>query len=154
MQKLGKESTCLFFKDREAPPYSVTIFICNEFMKEDECQIVFEPVYFMDYMHQCFYSLSSGFTSICSVVLQLMDSQRRLGGDKTMDLTNGGLKSYSRFSDQWKQMADAEKKATLNAEMDRMKVLPGSSNYAAHRIRVLNKVLELVSKQVITVSFA
>lgn len=67
-----------------------------------------------------------------------------------MDLTNGGLKSYSRFSDQWKQMADAEKKATLNAEMDRMKVLPGSSNYAAHRIRVLNKVLELVSKQMRT----
>lgn len=87
---------------------------------------------------------------LSSVVSQRMDSDGRLGGDKTMDLTNGGLKSYSRFGDQWKQMADAEKKATLNAEMDRMKVLPGNSTYAAHRIRVLNKVLELVSKQMRT----
>jgi len=84
------------------------------------------------------------------VVLQLMDSQRNLGGDKTMDLTNGGLKSYSRVGDHWKQMADAEKKVTLNAEMDRMKVLPGNSTYATHRIRVLNKVLDLMSKQMRT----
>jgi len=67
-----------------------------------------------------------------------------------MDLTNGGLKSYSRVGDHWKQMADAEKKVTLNAEMDRMKVLPGNSTYATHRIRVLNKVLDLMSKQMRT----
>lgn len=79
-----------------------------------------------------------------------MDSQRHLEGDKTMDATNTGLKSYSRVSDQWKQMADADKKVTLNAEMDRMKELPGNSNYATHRIRVLNKVLQLMSKQLRT----
>lgn len=89
---------------------------------------------------------------LSSVFFQLMDSQRHIGGDKTMDVTNTGLKSYSRVSDQWKQMEDGDKKVTINAEMDRMKELPGNSNYATHRIRVLNKVLQLMSKQVRTPS--
>ena len=119
-------------------------------MKEDECQTVVETVYLIDYLHRCLNALSFGLTSVCSVFFQLMDSQRHIGGDKTMDVTNTGLKSYSRVSDQWKQMEDGDKKVTINAEMDRMKELPGNSNYATHRIRVLNKVLQLMSKQVIT----
>ncbi|KAL5975001.1 hypothetical protein ACLOJK_031677 [Asimina triloba] len=40
-----------------------------------------------------------------------------------------------------------ERKAVLQAEMDRMTKLPANSSYATHRMRVLNKILLLLSIQ-------
>ena len=37
------------------------------------------------------------------------------------------------------------RRASMEAEMQRVKQLPSSSNYAAHRIRVLGKAMQLLS---------
>ncbi|KAK9089420.1 hypothetical protein Scep_028502 [Stephania cephalantha] len=42
-----------------------------------------------------------------------------------------------------------DKKAAVHAEMERVNKLPAHSSYATHRIRVLNKLLQLLSIQVI-----
>ena len=41
---------------------------------------------------------------------------------------------------------DAQKTALVQAEVQRMKCLPPSSAYVIHRLKVLNKMLELLSK--------
>ncbi|KAG0619273.1 hypothetical protein M758_4G128000 [Ceratodon purpureus] len=41
---------------------------------------------------------------------------------------------------------DAQKTALVQAEVQRMKCLPPSSAYAIHRLKVLNKMLQLLSK--------
>lgn len=41
---------------------------------------------------------------------------------------------------------DARKTAMVQAEVQRMKCLPPSSAYAIHRLKVLNKMLQLLSK--------
>ncbi|XP_058075052.1 uncharacterized protein LOC131223620 [Magnolia sinica] len=48
---------------------------------------------------------------------------------------------------QWSQKRCDEKTAVVQAEMDRMTKLPAHSNYATHRMRVLNKILHLISIQ-------
>ncbi|XP_074290646.1 uncharacterized protein LOC141617357 [Silene latifolia] len=48
---------------------------------------------------------------------------------------------------QWKQMGEEGKKVTVQEEMRRMHQLPVNSSYATHRIRVLNKILQLMSIQ-------
>lgn len=45
-------------------------------------------------------------------------------------------------------MGCEEKKTAVHAEMERMSKLPANSNYAMHRMRVLNKILHLMSTQV------
>ncbi|KAG6392054.1 hypothetical protein SASPL_146260 [Salvia splendens] len=47
----------------------------------------------------------------------------------------------------WKQMGNDEKKARLNEEMKKMQRLPPNSSYASHRLRVLNKIHQLLSLQ-------
>ncbi|KAL1537756.1 hypothetical protein AAHA92_30241 [Salvia divinorum] len=47
----------------------------------------------------------------------------------------------------WKQMGNDEKKALLNEEMKKMQRLPPNSSYASHRLRVLNKIHQLLSLQ-------
>ncbi|KAH6767970.1 hypothetical protein C2S51_013306 [Perilla frutescens var. frutescens] len=47
----------------------------------------------------------------------------------------------------WKQMGSEEKKAVVNEEMKRMQRLPPNSSYASHRLRVLNKIHQLLSLQ-------
>lgn len=49
---------------------------------------------------------------------------------------------------QQKQIGYEEKKAAVDEEMNRMKRLPVNSTYATHRLRVLNKLLQLMSIQV------
>ena len=49
---------------------------------------------------------------------------------------------------QWKQMKDDERKGAVQEEMKRMNQLPTNSSYATHRLRVLNKILQLMSLQV------
>ncbi|XP_057528448.1 uncharacterized protein LOC130807307 [Amaranthus tricolor] len=48
---------------------------------------------------------------------------------------------------QWKQMKDDERKGAVQEEMKRMHQLPTNSSYATHRLRVLNKILQLMSLQ-------
>ncbi|KAL2472630.1 hypothetical protein Fot_48366 [Forsythia ovata] len=49
---------------------------------------------------------------------------------------------------EWKQMGNEEKKtAAVNEEMSRLNRLPANSSYASHRLRVLNKILQLLSIQ-------
>lgn len=43
-------------------------------------------------------------------------------------------------------MDDAQKTALVQAEVQRMKCLPPSSAYVIHRLKVLNKMLQLLSK--------
>lgn len=43
-------------------------------------------------------------------------------------------------------MDDARKTALVQAEVQRMKCLPPSSAYVIHRLKVLNKMLQLLSK--------
>ncbi|KAI3988191.1 hypothetical protein MKX01_011980 [Papaver californicum] len=44
-----------------------------------------------------------------------------------------------------KTNCDGNKKAAVQAELNRVNKLPTNSSYASHRIRVLNKVLQLMS---------
>ncbi|XP_073388834.1 uncharacterized protein [Physcomitrium patens] len=43
-------------------------------------------------------------------------------------------------------MDDAQKIALVKLEVERVQRLPASSAYAIHRLKVLNKMLELLSK--------
>ncbi|CAA2990469.1 uncharacterized protein LOC111394756 [Olea europaea var. sylvestris] len=44
-------------------------------------------------------------------------------------------------------MGNEEKKTAVNEEMKRLNRLPANSSYASHRLRVLNKILQLLSVQ-------
>lgn len=46
------------------------------------------------------------------------------------------------------QMDSEDKKVTVHEEMKRLNQLPANSTYATHRLRVLNKILQLMSIQV------
>lgn len=48
---------------------------------------------------------------------------------------------------QWKQMGYEEKTVAVHEEMKRMNRLPATSSYVTHRMRVLNKILQLLSIQ-------
>ncbi|KAM1256575.1 hypothetical protein PS2_030478 [Malus domestica] len=64
----------------------------------------------------------------------------------TLDVTmgdGGGAQPESR----WKQMGHGEKEASVHEEMKRMQKLPANSTYVTHRLRVLNKILQLLSIQ-------
>ncbi|XP_020417482.1 uncharacterized protein LOC18781517 isoform X2 [Prunus persica] len=47
----------------------------------------------------------------------------------------------------WKKMGPVEKEASVHEEMKRMQKLPANSTYVTHRLRVLNKILQLLSIQ-------
>ncbi|CAI0439074.1 unnamed protein product [Linum tenue] len=47
----------------------------------------------------------------------------------------------------WQTMGNEEKKAVVHEEVKRMYKLPANSSYATHRLRVLNKILQLLSAQ-------
>ncbi|KAJ9182829.1 hypothetical protein P3X46_006779 [Hevea brasiliensis] len=53
----------------------------------------------------------------------------------------------SQSKPQWQQSGNEEKKAAVHEEMKRMNQLPVNSTYATHRLRVLNKILQLLSIQ-------
>ncbi|CAB4277612.1 unnamed protein product [Prunus armeniaca] len=46
-----------------------------------------------------------------------------------------------------KKMGPVEKEASVHEEMKRMQKLPTNSTYVTHRLRVLNKILQLLSIQ-------
>ncbi|KAI3441561.1 uncharacterized protein J3R85_002154 [Psidium guajava] len=47
----------------------------------------------------------------------------------------------------WNQLGFDEKKVAVDMEMKRMNQLPANSTYATHRLKVLNKVLQLMKIQ-------
>ncbi|GAY52497.1 hypothetical protein CUMW_142290, partial [Citrus unshiu] len=54
----------------------------------------------------------------------------------------------TQFGDIWQKMGTEEKKAAVQEEVKRMNKLPANSAYASHRLRVLNKILQLMSQPV------
>lgn len=50
----------------------------------------------------------------------------------------------------WKPLGFDEKQAAVHKEMKRMNQLPANSTYATHRLKVLNKVLQLMTIQVLS----
>ncbi|KAL3612488.1 hypothetical protein D5086_003508 [Populus alba] len=60
---------------------------------------------------------------------------------EAMDTTKNTQSSTPR----WKQMGKEEKTAAVHEEMKRINQLPATSTYATHRLRVLNKILQLMS---------
>jgi hypothetical protein len=61
-----------------------------------------------------------------------------------MDTTTNTQSSTPR----WKQTGKEEKTAAVHEEMKRINQLPATSTYATHRLRVLNKILQLMSIKV------
>ncbi|KAK4576553.1 hypothetical protein ACB098_06G057500 [Castanea mollissima] len=53
----------------------------------------------------------------------------------------------TQLKSQLKQVGYEEKTAAVHDEMKRMNRLPANSTYATHRLRVLNKILQLMSIQ-------
>lgn len=70
-----------------------------------------------------------------------------MGGDD-LDLPNGP--SAGGHLTRWLQGGrdDEKKKASVEAELEKVKRLPAHSTYATHRTRVLTKILHLMSIQV------
>ncbi|XP_078437415.1 uncharacterized protein LOC144707997 isoform X3 [Wolffia australiana] len=57
-----------------------------------------------------------------------------------------GSKGFTLGLDTVKEAQGAdEKKSAVHAELDRMSQLPTNSSYAVHRVKVLNKLLHLLS---------
>lgn len=57
--------------------------------------------------------------------------------------------STSRNNDGYKHLGFEEKKAAVNEEMRRLNQLPSNSTYVVHRSRVLTKIMQLLSVQVL-----
>lgn len=75
-----------------------------------------------------------------------LDHQNRFKDQKSPAmLENGGATTDSR--NQWKQIGEDERKMAVQEEMKRVHQLPSNSSYAIHRLRVLNKIFQLMSIQ-------
>lgn len=57
--------------------------------------------------------------------------------------------SSSGNNDGCKQLGFEEKKAAINEEMGKLNQLPSNSTYVVHRSRVLRKIMQLLSIQVL-----
>lgn len=75
-----------------------------------------------------------------------MDSRNNLEGQKgSTVLGNSGAISDAKT--RWKQMGYEEKKAAVQEDIKLTQQLPFNSRYATQRLRVLNKILQLMSIQ-------
>lgn len=84
---------------------------------------------------------------VWSGILGIMASLNDSKGSGTFHMTMVSEGS-TQSKDGWRVMGNEEKKAALHEEMKRMNQLPANSSYASHRLRVINKVLSLMSLQV------
>lgn len=57
-------------------------------------------------------------------------------------------RARAQLKDIRKEMGNEERKAAVHEELKRMNQLPPNSTYVTHRVRVLNKILQLISLQV------
>ncbi|OIT34665.1 PREDICTED: uncharacterized protein LOC109244387 [Nicotiana attenuata] len=76
-----------------------------------------------------------------------MDHFYQVNHNIALNHPKGGLPSTQSSKDSLKQMGSEEKREAVHEEMKRMSRLPPSSAYATHRMRVLNKILQLLSIQ-------
>ncbi|CAN8259463.1 unnamed protein product [Cochlearia groenlandica] len=53
----------------------------------------------------------------------------------------------NRVGERWNEMGCEEKSRLIQEEIKRVRLLPSNSVYAVHRIKVLNKINELLSVQ-------
>ncbi|XP_044491502.1 uncharacterized protein LOC123215462 [Mangifera indica] len=56
-------------------------------------------------------------------------------------------RARAQLKDIRKEMGNEERKAAVHEELKRMNQLPPNSTYVTHRVRVLNKILQLISLQ-------
>ncbi|KAL5057541.1 hypothetical protein RYX36_029145 [Vicia faba] len=75
-----------------------------------------------------------------------MDSVDDLNGSNTLDEMMEDGATYSEAEPQ-KPVWCERKQAVVQEEVRRMNQLPTNSTYVAHRLKVLNKVLQLMSVQ-------
>ena len=75
-----------------------------------------------------------------------VDSFEHLMGSNTFDPMMEDGATYQATPQ--KQMWSEQKQAAIHDEIKRMHQLPAKSTYVAHRMRVLNKILQLISLQV------
>ncbi|XP_050368178.1 uncharacterized protein LOC126786402 [Argentina anserina] len=65
----------------------------------------------------------------------------------TIDATMEDSGAVVRPKAQWKQLGPVEQEAAVHEEVKKMQRLPANSGYVSHRLRVLNKILQLLSIQ-------
>lgn len=75
-----------------------------------------------------------------------MDSRNNLEGQKASTML-GNSEAISDAKTRWKQMGYEEKKAAVQEDIKLTQQLPFNSRYATQRLRVLNKILQLMSIQ-------
>ncbi|PSR96340.1 Translation initiation factor IF-2 like [Actinidia chinensis var. chinensis] len=75
-----------------------------------------------------------------------MDPSERLKGSNAHNQPKENVNN-PHAKDGWKKMGCEDKKAAVHEEMKRMHKLPANSTYATHRLRVLNKILQLLTIQ-------
>ncbi|PKA52643.1 hypothetical protein AXF42_Ash001624 [Apostasia shenzhenica] len=61
----------------------------------------------------------------------------------------GDVGKESEGTRRWSRM-DREKRAAVRAELEKVNRLPPNSSYAVHRLRVLNKIVNLMSIQTLS----
>ncbi|KAK3040303.1 hypothetical protein RJ639_028218 [Escallonia herrerae] len=75
-----------------------------------------------------------------------LDHFEHFQGSNALNQPNKGA-STTQDCNAWKPMGCEEKQAVVHEEMRRMNNLPANSTYATHRLRVLNKILQLLAIQ-------
>lgn len=76
-----------------------------------------------------------------------MDQKDQDEGHNNLNLTEGELRKPKNLS-RWAKTQNEDKRAAVHDEIARVNQLPSNSSYAVHRMRVLNKLLQLMSIQV------
>ncbi|PHT86624.1 hypothetical protein T459_08730 [Capsicum annuum] len=77
-----------------------------------------------------------------------MDHFYQVNHTSALNHPKDGLPSTQSSNDALRQMGSEGKTRAVHEEMKRVSRLPPSSAYATHRMRVLNKILQLLSIQV------
>lgn len=77
-----------------------------------------------------------------------MDHSYQVNHSCALNPPKDGLPSTQSSNDALRQMGSEGKMGAVHEEMKRVSRLPPSSTYATHRMRVLNKILQLMSIQV------
>ncbi|KAH0774519.1 hypothetical protein KY290_011656 [Solanum tuberosum] len=76
-----------------------------------------------------------------------MDQFHQVNHSSALNPPKDGLPSTQSSNDALRQMGSEGKMGAVHEEMKRVSRLPPSSAYATHRMRVLNKILQLLSIQ-------
>ncbi|XP_059277376.1 uncharacterized protein LOC132031428 [Lycium ferocissimum] len=74
-----------------------------------------------------------------------MDHLYQVNHSSAVNHAKDGLPSTQSSNDALRQMGPEGKRGAVHEEMKRVSRLPPSSAYATHRMRVLNKILQLLS---------